>query len=261
MKKIVYSDLDGTLLDHRTYSFAPAKKALNLLRKHKVPLIVCTSKTRSEIEFWRRQIGNIDPFISENGGGIFIPQDYFDFDVPFDDEDSNYYIITLGIDYGKLLYLHSILKKEYDIQSFFDMSTEEIALDTGLPKPQAALAKKREYGLPFKINNKGQEQEIKKFIEKQGYRITEGGRYYHLLGNNDKGKAVIILSRLYQRQYGALHSIGIGDSANDFDMLNVVDSAYLVMKEDGSYASSEYTLAGGIGPDGWEKAIEREMKL
>jgi mannosyl-3-phosphoglycerate phosphatase len=261
MKKIVYSDLDGTLLDHRTYSFAPAKKALNLLRKHKVPLIVCTSKTRSEIEFWRKEIGNTDPFISENGGGIFIPIDYFDFDVPFDDEDSNYYIINLGIDYGKLIYLHSVLKKKYGIHSFFDMSIEEIAHDTGLPKPQAALAKKREYGLPFKINNESQEQEIKRFIEKQGHRITQGGRYYHLLGNNDKGKAVTILSRLYQKKHGAIHTIGIGDSENDFDMLNVVDSPYLVMKKDGSYASSEYKPAGGAGPNGWEKVIEREIKL
>jgi len=99
------------LLDHSTYSFAPAKKALRLLKKYEIPLVVCTSKTRSEIEFWRKEIGNTDPFISENGGGIFIPIDYFDFDVPFDDEDSNYYIINLGIDYGKLIYLHSVLKK------------------------------------------------------------------------------------------------------------------------------------------------------
>jgi len=112
---------------------------------------------------------------------------------------------------------------------------------------------KREYGLPFKINNESQEQEIKRFIEKQGHRITQGGRYYHLLGNNDKGKAVTILSRLYQKKHGAIHTIGIGDSENDFDMLNVVDSPYLVMKEDGSYASSDYKPASGIGPNGWEK--------
>jgi len=77
MKKIIFTDLDGTLLDSDTYSYEKAKIALQLLKKRRIPLIFCTSKTRAEIEFWRDEVGNYDPFISENGGGIFIPKDYF----------------------------------------------------------------------------------------------------------------------------------------------------------------------------------------
>jgi predicted mannosyl-3-phosphoglycerate phosphatase (HAD superfamily) len=65
---VVFSDMDGTLLEHSTYSFAEAQPALDLLKSRGIPLDVCTSKTRSEVEFWRRLLGNKHPFIVENGG-------------------------------------------------------------------------------------------------------------------------------------------------------------------------------------------------
>jgi len=73
---LVFTDLDGTLLDSDTYSYKSALPALKLIKNKKIPLIFCSSKTKSEIEMYRKRIGNDDPFISENGGGIFIPKDY-----------------------------------------------------------------------------------------------------------------------------------------------------------------------------------------
>lgn len=74
---LVFTDLDGTLLDHHTYSFEPALPALNALKEKNIPLIICTSKTRAEIEKWRLELRTDHPFISENGGAIFIPKGYF----------------------------------------------------------------------------------------------------------------------------------------------------------------------------------------
>ena len=70
---VIFSDLDGTLLDHNTYSFDAAKQALESIEDKEIPLILCTSKTRGEIEYYRELINNKHPFISENGGGIYIP--------------------------------------------------------------------------------------------------------------------------------------------------------------------------------------------
>ncbi len=82
MKKlIIFTDLDGTLLDYSTYSFEAAIPALQLLKEKNIPLIICSSKTGKEIEHYRKKLGNTHPFISENGGGIFIPKGYFDFRV------------------------------------------------------------------------------------------------------------------------------------------------------------------------------------
>jgi mannosyl-3-phosphoglycerate phosphatase len=94
MKKIIFSDLDGTLLDHDTYSFEKEKDALHLLKDNDIPLVICSSKTRSEIEFWRKKLGNIQPFITENGGGIFVPRSYFPFNVLYDKKSKNYFVIN-----------------------------------------------------------------------------------------------------------------------------------------------------------------------
>ncbi|HEY4579910.1 MAG TPA: HAD-IIB family hydrolase, partial [Candidatus Acidoferrales bacterium] len=65
---IVFTDLDGTLLDYHTFSWTAANEALAEIERRRVPLVFCTSKTRAEIEALRRKIGNAHPFISENGG-------------------------------------------------------------------------------------------------------------------------------------------------------------------------------------------------
>src|SRR5262249_39570829 len=70
-ERIVFSDLDGTLLDARTYDWRPAERALARLAELGVPVILTSSKTRAEIEEWRRTLGNREVFVSENGGGIY----------------------------------------------------------------------------------------------------------------------------------------------------------------------------------------------
>ena len=76
MKLVIFSDMDGTLLDSK-YSFRDAEKALDLIKKKKVPLILSSSKTRAELELYRKKMRNRHPFIVENGGAIFIPKNYF----------------------------------------------------------------------------------------------------------------------------------------------------------------------------------------
>jgi len=73
MLQIVFSDLDGTLLDHRTYDYSPALPALAKLQEKQIPLVFCTRKTAAEMIPFRKEIKNKDPFIVENGGGIYIP--------------------------------------------------------------------------------------------------------------------------------------------------------------------------------------------
>ncbi len=257
MKKIIFTDLDGTLLDHDTYSFKKATLALGLLKKNKIPLIICTSKTRSEIEFYRRKLRNKDPFISENGGAIFIPKDYFDFKFKYNKKDNRYYIIELGTDYKKLVNVLKKIKK--NVIGFSDMSIKDVAKDTGLSLNEARLAKKREYDEAFKILNKKDEKDILRLIKKDKLNYTKGGRYYHLMGKSDKGKAVMILSRLFKRKFGRIRTIGLGDSRNDFEMLNNVDKGYLVRRKDKGYSSEKYIKAKGIGPVGWNKAVKKVL--
>lgn len=93
--------------------------------------------------------------------------------------------------------------------------------------------------------------------------MTSGGRFHHLTGPVDKGKAVRQLLGLHE---GPVFSMALGDSANDLTMLQAVDRPVIVPRPDGS---SSATLVGGLpharrapfpGPRGWNEAILAELR-
>ena len=136
---VIFSDLDGTLLDHRNYSFEPASKALGLISSKSIPLILCSSKTRKEIELYRTLLENKFPFISENGGAIFIPENYFSKKYDYNRHIGEYNVIEIGTPREKLT---SALKQISDktgikIKTFSDISALEIAELTDLDFTQA----------------------------------------------------------------------------------------------------------------------------
>ena len=269
---IVITDLDGTLLHPRTYSFAEARPALELLRERGIPLILCSSKTKAEVEVYRDKMGNSHPFISENGGGIFIPEGYFKFAIEGELRDG-YIVITLGRPYSEIRKIFIEIRERLGIQTkgFGDMTAEEIAALAALPLAEAKFAKQRDFDEPFifeeeppfnsplsKGGNRGFVEEFLKAVEDAGLHWTQG-RFYHILGDNDKGKAVKILEDLYERAYGVIITIGLGNSFNDLPLLLEVDYPILVQNEDGSYDNRinlpNLIKADGIGPEGWNKAI------
>jgi mannosyl-3-phosphoglycerate phosphatase len=261
-KVVIFSDLDGTLLDHNTYSFQAAAEALEFIKSKNIPLVICTSKTRKEIEIYRKSLHNKYPFISENGGGIFVPDNYFSKEFKYDKEIDGYKVIELGIPREAIsVALKSITKETgIHIRGFSDMTAKEIAELTGLDEGSAKLAMERDYSEPFLINEDGKyTATIEKEINLKGYRYTRGGRFHHILGGNDKGKAVKILTDLYKQKFGSIKTVGIGDSLNDLPMLEAVDIPILVQKSKGIYDPkiklSNLTYAEGAGPLGWNSSI------
>jgi len=259
--KIVFTDLDGTLLDHDTYSFSAAKEELTWLKNHNVPVIFCTSKTRAEIIYWKQQTDNFHPFISENGGGIFIPIDYFDSSIEYSEKTNQFYLIRFGSSFTKLKKTMNYIESSFEVTSFLHMSVSQLMDTANLSKKHAELALKREFDIPFIIHNENQIDDIKKVIKENNLSVTKGGRFYHLVGDNDKGKAVRKLTELYKNEYDSIESIGIGDSTNDFPMLHEVDHPYLVMKKNHTVASDAFPHSTGIGPYGWQEIIEKEFNI
>jgi len=260
-KLLIFTDLDGTLLDHHTYSFEAAIPALNALIEKDVPLIICTSKTRAEIEKVRLELNNTDPFISENGGAIFIPRNYFSCRFSYTKEDTKYFIIELGIPYNEIRVVLNQIRERFPgkIKGFGDLSSQEVSDLCGFSLQQASRAIKREYDEPFILKDENAVDEVKEIASRSNLQLTKGGRFYHLIGNNDKGKAVMLLRDIYGKKSKHLKTIALGDSQNDLQMLKVVDYPVLMQKPDGSYDPSikldNLILAPGIGPPGWCEAI------
>src|SRR3989338_6879596 len=237
-KYIIFTDLDGTLFDHFTYSYSAASDALKLIKEKGIPLIICTSKTRAEILSIRKRLKNKDPFISENGGAVYIPDRYFSFPYEFQRLIKGYRVIEIGTPHKILL---NVLREIRDktgvfIEGISEMSVQKIMDFTFLKKREAEQSKKREYSEPFLIFDEGRWiNKVKREILERGFKFTSGGRFFHIMKGNDKGKAVKILKRFYMKKYGDIKTIGIGNSQNDLPMLKAVDIPVLVKNYDGRY--------------------------
>ena len=250
--KIVFSDLDGTLLDHHTYSWEAARPAIERLRRLAIPWIMVTSKTRAETEYWRRLVGNEHPFVVENGAAAFIPAGYFpgpapqalEWAIPYAD-------IVTGLDAAA----HEVGCR---IFGFHQMSVEEVAAACDLPLEQAVLAKKREYDEPFRVLDAGREEALVAALEKRGLRTSQGGRFWHASGPSDKARAVLALQALYEASGRPVTTIGLGDAMNDLPFLKVVDIPVVVRSAQSMRLAAELPramLSERPGPEGWNEAV------
>lgn len=246
---IVFTDLDGTLLDHDTYSFEEARPALAALAELGIPCIPVTSKTRAEMEPLRELLGNRDPFVVENGGAIFVPG-----------KDGVLDTIGCGVRYEVLIAALERASAESGcrVRGFHRMSDDEVAAACGLTLEQARLAKQRQSDEPFLILDRGKEGDLFAAIERRGLSCTRGGRFHHIFGGNDKGRAVETLTAMYRREHGTTWTIGLGDSSNDTPFLDITDVAVVVRAVHGR--SMRLRRSGAIvtehaGPRGWNEAI------
>ncbi len=233
IKIVVFADLDGSFLNEK-YEYDEIEPIVKNLLSLDASIVFASSKTRSEIDYYRKKLQISDPFISENGSSIIIPENYFMMNYGFTKQAQGYNIIELGTTYQIICEKLSVAmeRSRAKIVGFGDMTVGEIAKDTGLPLYLAKLAKQREYSEPFKILN-GSEKNALQAISNEGLCYTMGGKYLHALGNCDKGKATIILKNLYLQQFKRIISIGVGDSANDLAMLKIVDKPFYVIKPEG----------------------------
>ncbi|UCE97810.1 MAG: mannosyl-3-phosphoglycerate phosphatase [Dehalococcoidia bacterium] len=264
---IIFTDLDGTMLDYRDYSCGKVALLVSKLKNRGVIIVFCSSKTRAEQEIYRSQLKLNSPFISENGGAIFIDKNYFPFNYEYHKIDSGYHVIELGMPYRKIKDRLDKIREinNLSFRGFGDMGVNEVVEITGLDRVSAELAKKRDYS--ESLNLTGSEKDIVfilKQIEIAGLKWTRGTRFYSISSGSDKGKAVRVLLGLFKREYGLVSTIGVGDSPNDFSMLAEVDIPVLVQKISGNWEDVDLPnlhKVEGIGPDGWVNALTNLMMV
>ncbi len=261
-KLVVFTDLDGTMLDPVTYAYDEVLPALNALAAGGVPVVFCSHKTRAEQEVYRLKLGVRDPFIVENGGAVFVPCGYFPVDFDYDRQEGGYRVIELGIPYADIRRALEKIRSEtgVDLCGFGDMTAAEVAADAGLSVEAAGLAKQREYDeTVIPLADEADMKAVLAAIKRVGLNYTHGGRYYGVMGDNDKGRAVGILTGLFRCGVEELETVGIGDSQNDAPMLKAVDRPFLVQRPGGRWEDIDVPnlkRVEGVGPLGWVKVIE-----
>jgi len=258
--RLVFTDLDGTLLHPVSYSYAAALDSVRRLKEQRIPIVFCSAKRMAEQQVYRQELGVKDPFIIENGAAIMVPKDYFRFPFAFSRIIDDFYVIELGVPYAEVRNrIKGICgRPEPRVTCFGDLSTDEVAKVTGLNLLMAGLAKKREYSETIIIQgDKKQTESVLAAIKEAGLGCTFGGKFYEVYQGADKGKAVKILMELYKLNFGGIYTIGIGDSQNDREMLSAVDLPMQVQTQNNRWSNlkiKNIRRVNGIGPEGWARA-------
>lgn len=265
-KTLVFTDLDGTLMDHYSYKTEDAEDMICALKFNDIAIIPNSSKTFSEILLIRQQLHLTSPFIIENGAAVYIPVNYFkqqpaettlqgDFWVkPFCQEKQHWL---------SLLTEHATQFSD-NFEGFSQLTDEQLSVLTGLSVEQAAMAKQRQYGEP--LNWLGSQQQLAEFMthmRKLGANILQGGRFVHVSGHTDKGQAQQWLAKQYQENNPTqeIQTIALGDSDNDNAMLECATIAVQIRspvhtfpklkRQHDVYQSQQY------GPAGWAECLHK----
>ena len=249
---IVFTDLDGTLLDHDDYSFDAARPALGLLRERGIPLVLCSSKTAAEILALRE-----DPELSdcaaivENGGGVLRAGER-------QPTPSPTHAKLLGI-VGDL---PAALRDSFS--GFSSWSEKKLVERTGLEPAAARLAARRDYSEPGVWL--GDEEGYRQFIAELGCRgifAQRGGRFLSLgfaAGKAERMREMIADYRAARG--GPVVSIALGDAPNDIEMLERADlgivlpnPAHAGIPRLAGEGGGRITRAGVAGPQGWNDSL------
>ena len=242
---LIFSDLDATLLDHNTYSFQEALPALQLIRKRKIPLILSSSKTYNEMMVIRKELNNHDPFIYENGSGIYF-------------EDNK---VSLGTSHSEISNLLQDLKKRFSFISFYDLGPEGIQKETGLDIYASERAYRREFTEPLIWKDSTQNLIIfKQLLQQNNLTAAQGGRFLTISSTKNKGDALLWVKKRYESIAKVkITTIGLGDSENDINMLDCADNAIIVRHPKklppNINGHASLIITDAIGPKGWNEAI------
>lgn len=274
---LIFTDLDGTLLDHYSYQADAALIAVRALQARQVPIIFNTSKTVAECESLATRLAISAPFIVENGSAIYLPKHRHSRPVPLDiaeetegkhlrkaivENMGRYWRIQLGTSHAEIQPALNDLAEHFRFKSISQSSLEDICELTGLSMTQATRARNRQFSEPLIWQDS--QPALDRFrlaLSARGLTLLKGGRFYHVLGKTDKGTALNYFKRMYEREHRnhQITTVALGDSYNDIDMLQAADIPVWIRSPAHDIPDTKRIATARIsqltGPAGWHESI------
>lgn len=256
---LIVTDLDGTLLDHHSYSARPADALIKQLIDTSIAdIIPITSKTQAELHWLEKDVPLSDCVkISENGSVIQVPAGHFLYD------HNTAGRTVLGVPYQVILAAIKALSHHLSrsVHGFSAMTALEVSRHTGLDLYAAQRAKERQATEPFLWSGTTAElHELRELMLQADIQIQQGGRFYHFTGKATKLQAMQHIADAFKRQKPDKKyvTIALGDGPNDLGMLEVADFGVIIPNTDGTSIQSNVSsvrTADKSGPHGWVSSV------
>ena len=239
MQIVVFADPD-TLRGGRHSSPVETREALDGLIDRGVAVVLWGNETRAEMELIRADLDVRHPFISESGGGLFLPVGYFTEAPVHARAFAGYDVLDFGRPYPVVAAaLHAVANKlKIDVNGFSGMSVQDVANDCRLSLAQARLATLREYDEPFRIvdANPAVQGRLFEGLRRAGFRCFTHEAHHHVTGVKDKTESVRTLTSLYRRQFHEVLTVGLARDPDELGLLQAVDVPVVILGESANAA-------------------------
>lgn len=249
---LLFTDVDGCLVNKHDYSYAAAVPALKRLRSLSVPVILSSSKTAAELMVLAEELQLHElPLICENGARILWRG------TAFGGERST----VTGTSRAEFLPFLQSLKSSFRFRSFTDLGLDGVMQATDLDEESARRAMEREGTEPLLWDDDAAATEsFRRALEAEGLTLTRGGRFWHVAGTASKGDAMLQVDQAYQSKSGrATRTIAVGDSPIDQSMLDRADLPVGIPAPDGSRnvrIAEQGLWATLSGAAGWRESVD-----
>jgi len=260
---LIYSDLDGTLLDIHTYSWDPALGWLEIFKNNQIPVILCSSKTAAEMLAIQSDLG-LDglPFIAENGAVIQL-------DARWNDHPHAPRLIN-GSPHDDIVKIINQLRHDegYKFTSFDDVDVRVIGEWTGLTRERATLARLHEASVTLIWRDSDEQMAaFARALETLGLHFVQGARFWHILdARGGKDQAINWLTEQYRQREGKVPvTLGLGDGPNDAPLLDSVDYAVVVKGINRLGVQLHNDTPERVyhtqqeGPEGWREGLDHYL--
>ena len=255
MKVLIFTDLDGSLLNNETFKFDEIKNFITNCLKKGIKLIPNTSKTNFEILEFVKELNFEVPYITENGSSIH------NLNI-LDPHISKKIVLARPVNEIYKDFTKNVKKQLISNCNFLsEMDTDKQKSILGLRGRKLELAINRNY--TFLITFNGGENEVRDLMRSChniGLSLNQGGRVISIGDNVNKligmQKTLNILKSY--NEFKDVFTIGVGDSPNDLEMLDEVDFPCLIKRKNNENLlnKEKYTISTKEAPYGWQEVVK-----
>lgn len=249
---IIFTDLDGCLLNKHDYDWSQAASTLETLRGRQIPVVMNSSKTVPEMSQLANELSLTDStFISENGSVIRWGHEVGSREVGE--------IEVMGESRDHILAVLNHLKQQFRFRSFADLGLVGVVKETQLSQDKAQLALARQGTEPLLWDDTEEHRsDFEQRLHDHQLTLTKGGRFWHVAGQTNKGKAMQRVGQRLSHSDGKTMMAAIGDSPIDQSMLDLADVPIGIPTSTGlgvNVDPQRGIVAAQQGATGWAEAV------
>ena len=258
-KVIIFTDLDGTLLDRDTFKFDTILSYIKDLILKDVYIIPNSSKTRQEIENFNQELDENLSFVVENGAAI---HNLNLINSSFPEK------ISLSREINEIIKIfEKKISNKFKSKCKYikNLSVDKQMKVLGLPKEKIKSALNREYSMPLVYEgSKSDKMELFKSVNDIGLSLQEGGRVINLCDKVSKYQAMKNVVKVFKKiTKEKLVTIGVGDNFNDLEMLKNSDIPCLVFNDKFTLEKiniNNCLVSKKPAPEGWVEVVKLALE-